>query len=167
MDTGQLRKAKDEFFRRDHGSPLTHEQRRSFTGLAYYPDDPAYRFVLTLDATQAGGSEEVEMSDGTSETMARAGVFSFAVDGTPVRLSGFRAIDGSLFVPFRDATNRTDTYPAGRYLEAEPTTDGRWELDFNRAYNPYCAYNASWRCPLPPAENWLDVPIRAGEKRFH
>lgn len=167
VDIAQLRSAKDHFFHHDHSSPLTHEQRSSFTGLAYYADDPDYRFTLGLDTAQAGGAEEVEMSDGTSEAMPRAGRFAFTTGGKHVRLSAFFASDGSLFVPFRDATNRTESYPAGRYIEAEPTAEGMWELDFNRAYNPYCAYNSNWRCPLPPAENWLDVPIAAGEKRFH
>lgn len=73
----------------------------------------------------------------------------------------------ALFIPFRDATGRTESYPAGRYVEAEPDGDGRWILDLNRAYNPYCAYNDAWRCPLPPVENWLDAQVRAGEQRFH
>ena len=73
----------------------------------------------------------------------------------------------ALFIPFRDATGRTESYPAGRYVEAEPDGDGCWILDLNRAYNPYCAYNDAWRCPLPPVENWLDAQVRAGEQRFH
>ncbi len=166
----ELRAAKDEFFGRSPGSPLDHEQRHAFTGLRYYAEDPALRFVLDLDATDAGDVEEVETSNGSSEAMVRAGRFAFTIDGRPVRLTAFRSDghdDGSLFVPFRDATGRSDTYPAGRYVEAERTSAGGWLLDLNRAYNPYCAYNDTWRCPLPPRENWLDVEIRAGEKRFH
>ena len=72
-----------------------------------------------------------------------------------------------LFVPFRDATSGKETYGAGRYLEVEsPGPDGRVRVDFNAAYNPYCAYNPDWSCPIPPGENWLSVPIRAGEKTF-
>lgn len=168
VNVRDLRAAKDEFFRRAHDSPLDHEQRHGFKGLRYYPEDQAFRFVLELDTTEAGSSEEIEMSNGSSDRMVRAGHFDFAVDGKPVRLTAFRSEeDGSLFIPFRDATGRTETYPSGRYVEAEPTGDGRWLLDFDRAYNPYCAYNDHWRCPLPPSENWLEVEIRAGEKRFH
>lgn len=169
-DIQELRAAKDEFFRRSHDSPLDHLQRHHFTGLRYYPEDPSFRLVLELDRTDAGVVEEVEMSNGSSEPMTRAGHFAFSIDGRPLRLTAFRSGGhdrGSLFVPFRDATGRAETYPAGRYVEAEPTRDGRWLLDLNRAYNPYCAYNDAWRCPLPPGENWLDVEIRAGEKRFH
>ncbi len=165
----ELRAAKDEFFR-SHDSPLDHEQRHGFDGLRYYAEDPEYRFVLDLDTADAGSAEEIEMSNGSSAPMVRAGHFAFDVDGRSVRLTAFRSNGhdhGSLFVPFRDATGRTETYGAGRYVEAERTEDGRWLLDLNRAYNPYCAYNDAWRCPLPPRENWLDVEIRAGEKRFH
>ncbi len=163
-----LRQAKDDFFRRSPDSPLDHEQRHGFHGLRYYPPSDALRFELTLDPTEAGSAEEIEMSNGSSEPMVRAGHFSFTVDGRRVRLTAFRSeADQALFVPFRDATGMTETYPAGRYVEAEPYGEGRWLLDFNRAYNPYCAYNDAWRCPLPPRENWLDVEISAGEKRFH
>lgn len=166
MDLREFRQAKDDYFKRGHDSPLTHEERHSFAGLRYYPEDPALRLVVDLDTTEAGGEEEVEMSDGSADTMARAGHLSFPVDGETARLTAFRS-EGNLFIPFRDATNRDETYPAGRYIEAEPLPDGRWLLDLNRAYNPYCAYNDQWRCPLPPQENWLTVAIRAGEKRFH
>ena len=86
--------------------------------------------------------------------------------GDIVRAALFHQGD-ELFIPFRDATSGKDTYGAGRYVEAEALGNGRYLLDFNRAYNPYCAYNDDWRCPLPPAENWLKVAIRAGEKSFH
>ena len=168
MAIDDFRAAKDDFFRDGHDSPLDHGSRHGFTGLRYYPEDPAFRLTVELDATEAGSSEEIETSDGSAERMVRAGHFRFTVDGSSVQLTAFRShADGTLFIPFRDATGRTETYPAGRYVEAEPAGDGRWLLDFNRAYNPYCAYNDQWRCPLPPAENWLDVEIRAGEQRFH
>lgn len=167
MDTREFRATKDDFFRRGHDSPLDHEQRHGFKGLRYYPEDPAFRFVLELDASDAGRDEEVEMSDGSSDRMARAGHFAFAVDGKQVQLTAFRSSDRSLFIPFRDATGGSETYPAGRYVDVELADDGRWVVDFNRAYNPYCAYNDDWRCPLPPSENWLAAEIRAGEKRFH
>ncbi len=70
----------------------------------------------------------------------------------------------TLFIPFRDATSGKETYGAGRYLEVEVNPSGRYVLDFNLAYNPYCAYSDLYICPLPPGENWLRVEIRGGEK---
>ena len=90
----------------------------------------------------------------------------FDVAGERVALIAYEQGD-ELFIPFRDATSGKETYGAGRYVEAEPLGGGRFTLDFNRAYNPYCAYNDAWRCPLPPSENWLAVAIRAGELSFH
>jgi hypothetical protein len=92
----------------------------------------------------------------------------FEVGGEPARVTLFASPDThELFLPFRDATSGKETYGAGRYLEVEPpNADGRVVVDFNDAYNPYCAYNASWSCPIPPGENWLAVPIRAGERSF-
>ena len=69
-----------------------------------------------------------------------------------------------LFVPFSDLTSGTETYAAGRYLDLDPTNTGLYEIDFNRAYNPYCAYNESYDCPYPPSSNRLKIPIRAGER---
>ena len=165
VDVAELRREKDKFFGGPHDSPLTVEQRRSFTGLKYFDPDPAFRFEVSLEG-EPGGVEEVEMSDGTTDHLQRAGTIRFSVDGTEATLLAFHQGD-ELFIPFRDATSGTDTYGAGRYVEAEALGKGRYLLDFNRAYNPYCAYNDDWRCPLPPAENWLTVAIRAGEKSFH
>jgi uncharacterized protein (DUF1684 family) len=81
-------------------------------------------------------------------------------------LTLYRGTDGDLFLPLRDATSGDETYGAGRYLEPLMLDDGRVLVDFNYLYNPYCAYNDAWSCPLPPRENWLTVPIRAGEKAF-
>jgi len=165
VDISELRREKDRFFGGPHDSPLTVDQRKEFTGLRYFDLDPAFSFEVTLDGP-AGKVEEVEMSDGTTDHLQRAGTVRFTVDGTAATLLAYNQGD-DLFIPFRDATSGKETYGAGRYLEAEPVGGGRYLLDFNRAYNPYCAYNDDWRCPLPPSENWLTVAIRAGEKSFH
>jgi uncharacterized protein (DUF1684 family) len=165
MDLSDLRRSKDDYFGKAHDSPLTVTQRNRFDGLKYFDLDPALQFEVTLEGP-AGTVEEVEMSDGTTDHLQRAGTVRFSVDGTEATLIAFHQGD-VLFIPFRDVTSGKDTYGAGRYVEAEPMGGGRYLLDFNRAYNPYCAYNDDWRCPLPPAENWLKVAIRAGEKSFH
>jgi uncharacterized protein (DUF1684 family) len=166
VDIALLRHEKDHYFGHAHDSPLAVDQRERFEGLRYFADDPAFRFTVTVDSEGAGGVEDVEMSDGSSEHLVRAGTVRFDVGGERVGLTAFAQGD-VLFIPFRDSTSGKETYGAGRYVEAEPLGDGRFELDFNRAYNPYCAYNDAWRCPLPPRENWLTVPIRAGELSFH
>jgi uncharacterized protein len=166
MDITELRHEKDHYFGHEHDSPLTVEQRAHFEGLRYFPEDNAFRFTVTVDPEGSGGVEEVEMSDGSTDHMPRAGTVRFDVGSERVGLLAFSQGDG-LFIPFRDATSGKETYGAGRYVEAESLGDGRFELDFNRAYNPYCAYNDAWRCPLPPRENWLTVPIPAGEMSFH
>jgi uncharacterized protein (DUF1684 family) len=161
----EFRAAKDAFFRDDPQSPLTPEQHRSFAGLAYFDEQPALALELRPEPFEQ--SERVEMQTSTGEVAgyerwARA---SFEVDGEPASITLYR--DGhALFVPFQDATSGGESYGAGRYLEPEETHDGRVMLDFNYAYNPYCAYNERWSCPLPPAENRLPVPIRAGERSF-
>jgi uncharacterized protein (DUF1684 family) len=166
MDVEEQRRAKDRYFGHAHDSPLTVEQRATFEGLRYFANDPAFRFTVTVDPAAGGAVEEVEMSDGSADHLRRAGTVRVDVAGERVSLIAYEQGD-ELFIPFRDATSGQETYGAGRYVEAEPLGGGRFELDFNRAYNPYCAYNDSWRCPLPPRENWLTVPIRAGELSFH
>jgi hypothetical protein len=105
---------------------------------------------------------------GGEQVYRRAGIVRFRVDGQPTQVTLYASEDThDLFLPFRDATSSTETYGAGRYLEVEPPgPDGRVVIDLNYVYNPYCAYNPEWSCPIPPGENWLTVPIRAGEKSF-
>jgi len=165
MDIAEIRRMKDEFFARAGDSPLTNEQRASFAGLRYFPHDPRFRFEAVL--TRAGGAhEEIQTSDGSVQHLARAGDLGFQLDGRDIVLAAYEQGD-ELFVPFRDATSGSETYGAGRYVEAHALGGDRYDLDFNAAYNPYCAYNEDWTCPLPPRSNWLDVPIRAGELSFH
>ena len=73
---------------------------------------------------------------------------------------------GRFFLPFRDKTSGNETYELGRYLDPQMSPDGHLMIDFNYAYNPYCAYGEGWSCPFPPRENWIEVPIEAGEKMF-
>jgi uncharacterized protein (DUF1684 family) len=89
------------------------------------------------------------------------------IEGEPAQLTIFEDARGGLFLPMRDATSGDETYGAGRYLEPDLQGGDRVLVDFNRLYNPYCAYNDQWSCPLPPRENWLRLPVRAGERTFH
>ncbi len=161
------RAEKDHFFKTDPHSPLPEDVRASFQGLAYYPPNPALRLVVPLERDPSGTRITLQMSTGDEQEYERLGFISFEVDGEPVRLAVYRDVrNGLLFLPFRDATSGTETYGAGRYLEPILLDDNTLLVDFNLAYNPFCAYSDQWRCPLPPIENWLRVPIRAGEKAF-
>lgn len=161
-----LRRRKDEHFAHSADSPLTDAQRHAFHGLSYYEPDPAFRFEATLDHDGTLEPEQIQTSDGQTRWLPRAGRLRFTLGGVEQGLAAYAQGD-ELFIPFRDATSGEETYGAGRYVEAHPLEGHRYLLDFNAAYNPYCAYNENWSCPLPPRENWLGVAITAGEKTFH
>jgi hypothetical protein len=162
----RFRAMKDEFFATDPSSPLTPAQRAGFRGLAYFPPNADLAVEAELHAYVAPNEVDLVTSCGDTARYRRAGVVRFDVAGAPAAITLFRSDRGELFVPFRDATSGTETYGAGRYLEASTLGNGRALLDFNYAYNPNCAYGPEWRCPLPPIENHLAVPIRAGERSY-
>ena len=157
---------KDEHFARGGDSPLTPDQRRRFAGLAYFDPDPDFHVEAVLERGATTEYEDIQTSTGRMQHLPRAGTLRFTLDGQGLTLAAYDQGD-ELFVPFRDATSGGETYGAGRYVEAHPLGGGRYDLDFNAAYNPYCAYNDEWSCPLPPRENWLAVAVRAGERSFH
>ena len=164
-DLDRFRREKDDFFRTNPASPLTPAQRQAFTGLRYFPPNPALR--LTTEVEEFPEKDEVQMqtTTGDVQTYERFGRIRFDVDGQEGSLTVFHNEYG-FFLPFVDSLAGKETYGAGRYLEPEPLPDGRFLIDFNLAYNPYCAYNEHWSCPITPAENRLKVPIRAGELIF-
>jgi uncharacterized protein (DUF1684 family) len=166
-----FRADKDAFFRDDPRSPLTDEQRVGFIGLSYFPEaaDLEIEGVLETDGVDLDEPIVMQTSTGGEQTYHRAGVVRFEVGGQPAQVTLYSSPDmHELFLPFRDGTSGKDTYGAGRYLEVErPVAESHVMIDFNVAYNPYCAYNPNWSCPIPPGENWLAVPIRAGERTFH
>jgi uncharacterized protein (DUF1684 family) len=108
----------------------------------------------------------MQTTTGDIQVYERYGKFKFNVDGQSAELTIYHSNTG-YFLPFVDSLARKDTYPAGRYLEPEELGNNRFRVDFNMAYNPYCAYNEYWSCPLTPFENHIKLPIRAGEKLFH
>jgi uncharacterized protein (DUF1684 family) len=161
-----FRKEKDEFFARHPQSPLTPEQRRDFKGLSYFPANDALRLEVQVEPFADQQPMMMQTSTGGVQEYTRFGKFKFQVDGQDAELTIYQANHG-FFLPFVDSLAGKETYPAGRYLEPEPLPGNRFLVDFNIAYNPYCAYNEMWSCPITPAENRLKVPIRAGEKLFH
>lgn len=160
------RRAKDAFCRTDPDSPLPAEARAGFPGLAYFPPDPRLRFELPL-LPAPPRRLRIPRTGGDEASYVRVGTFTVRLADSAATLAAYEGdgyAHGELFVPFRDATSAKETYGAGRYLEALPLRGGRYRLDFNRAYHPYCAYDDRFTCPLPPQENWLSQPVRAGER---
>ncbi|MDF7809960.1 DUF1684 domain-containing protein [Hymenobacter sp. YC55] len=171
----RLRKARQEksdSFRRVQGSPLSQEQRNVFDSLRYYTPNIAYRVEAQLEPFSQRDTVEIPLTGGKSDKYLRWGRASFALDNQPQKLTLFLKADGkdsTLFIPFTDKTNGFATYGGGRYLDAAKPAAGDTEitLDFNEAYNPFCAYNDGFACPVPPQDNRLAVEIKAGEQAFH
>ena len=161
----QFRHHKDDFFRTDPHSPLTPEQKRNFAGLNYFPENPELDLIVEVERFDKGDMVQIQTNTGDVQTYERYGRFSFTIDGEEAELTIYHNEFG-FFLPFTDSLAGVETYGAGRYLEPEELPDDRFRVDFNLAYNPYCAYNPNWSCPLTPFENRLKVPIRAGEKVF-
>jgi uncharacterized protein (DUF1684 family) len=160
-----FRKQKDEFFLHSHHSPLTSDQKVSFKGLKYFPENSALDLEIEIERFPQEGIVQIQTNTGDVQTYERHGRFKFEIDGVEAELTVYTNEHG-FFLPFADALADQETYGAGRYLEPTPLPGGRLHIDFNLAYNPYCAYNANYSCPITPAENRLKVPIRAGEKVF-
>lgn len=165
-DTVAFRAEKDEFFAHHPQSPLTREQKRDFRGLNYFPENSALRLEVKVEPFPQQEAMTMQTSTGGMQEYIRYGRFQFHVGEEEAALTIYQNEHG-YFLPFADSLAGKETYPAGRYLEPEPLPGNRFLVDFNLAYNPYCAYNEMWSCPITPPENRLKVPIRAGEKLFH
>ena len=173
----QARQAKDRFVQSAADSPLPWEERHHFTGLRYFPPNRSYR--LTAQIALLPESERVALatSDGQEQWYLRYARLHFKIDRQPYQLVAYRSAhehgahpEIALFVPFRDALAGRETYGSGRYLDLGYDPHASPEsliVDFNLAYNPYCAYSSAYSCPIPPRENWLTCAIRAGERSFH
>ena len=168
-----LRHEIDQFMKFHPQSPLDHEQRESFEGLNYYDYDEKFVFDVEVERFPEGEPiVTMQTSTGDSQDYRRWGSFSFEVDGEKASLTIYSdPLGQEFFMPFRDASNGKETYGAGRYMDDHRrgfrrAAPDRFEVDFNYAYNPYCAYSPYFSCPLPPRENWLKVSIRAGEMDF-
>ncbi len=165
-----FRKEKDIYFRDDPDSPIPADKRANFKGLIYYSPDPTYRVKARLDRYDRPEPTMVVTSKGTEQAYMKHGTFTFQLQGMTLRLAVYKSAEDpfarSLFIPFSDETSGAETYNAGRYLDLEEQGGDDYQLDFNLAYNPYCAYNDQYTCPIPPRENKLPVKILAGEKNY-
>jgi uncharacterized protein (DUF1684 family) len=159
---------KDEQFKSGSESPVPADKREAILPLRYFPVDPDYAVPAVLKLSEDRPVFEMPTSTGAPRKMQLVGALEFTLRGERRSLGAF-VENGTtritrLFVPFADATTGTETYSAGRYLDIEPTKTGYYTIDFNEAYNPYCAYNAAYECPFPPPSNRLSVAVEAGEK---
>lgn len=177
-ESKQIRHQKDQFFATSPDAPIPPGERGQFQGLRYFEPDLSYRVEAEL--SYFDDQEEVQLgtTSGRLRRYYRSGEARFRLEGQDCRLTFYKPItppdyDGpeitSLFLPFRDATTGQESYGAGRYLEVEEESadNGRLVIDFNLAYSPWCAYNELYSCVLPPEENRLPVPVRAGERSYH
>lgn len=140
--------------------------RTGFVGIEQFPIDASWRLEARFEAHPPGKTIPIANVIGQLEPMANPGAVVFERDGRTHRLEAVDEGDGQLFLIFADRTSGKETYGAGRFLYAAPAVDGKTVLDFNKAYNPPCAFNAYSTCPLPPPENRLDLAVTAGEKKY-
>lgn len=140
----------------------------AFEGLKFYAPNPAYR----VDATSVPLADKeiisLNTSDGKKRNYIKTTLLIFKLNDRVDTLTLLQNLEDptDYFLPFIDETSGGDTYGAGRYLPVEPSKGGKIELDFNRAFNPYCAYNEAYSCPMPPKENYINSSVEAGEKNY-
>jgi len=163
-----VRAEKDVFFKYNSESPFANNSE-SFKGLNYYQPNPDYKVNARL--TLSDKKEVITL--GTNDSLTKAyknfGIAEFELGGKTnhlLILEMYEPLDGKLFLAFADQTSAEETYGAGRYLDVEYSGDDFLTLDFNLAYNPYCAYVEGYSCPFPPPGNLLETPIKAGEKIY-
>ena len=167
----QNRTEKNEFLKTNMQSPIPFSKRRKFSGVEYFSPKDSLSFKLELHEHPEKKTIEVKDSKGNTRKYIGWGEFRFEIDNVKCTLQAYKTDpeENRLFIPFRDMTSGQETYGAGRYLDMElehDYSDGKWTLDFNNAYNPWCAYNNDYSCPMVPPENWLKVSIEAGEMNY-
>lgn len=165
-----FRQEKDKHWKEDEESPLTAEQKASFKGLNYFPPNQDLYFELPLDKNIPGVGKKVivHTTGGDKQIYLKAGKIHFQVEGKEAEAVVYEDPEieqYQYYLLFRDATTGRQTYENGRMLQIEKKRN-KLIIDFNYAYNPYSAYNDNWDCPITPEENILNVPIRAGEKKY-
>ncbi len=158
-------------------SILLEKDVASFHGLPFYPIDESYRVKCKFSKIDDGKEFEMKTTTSRLPVYKPYGILTFELDGKKLNLTVYQSIELSkteeyknyLFIPFTDNTSGEESYGGGRYLDTtiEEVESGDFYLDFNRCYNPYCAYNHRYSCPIPPSDNYIDVAIRAGAKKWH
>lgn len=169
------REEKNQFMKNDEGSPFyaSKDSTSKFTALNYYAPDLAYKVVANLVPIESKKIVVLATSDGVEKKYLEFARAEFTLDGKKNSLLILEVMDagpyrGTLFLAFADATSGEETYGAGRYLDLKKVPGATSiTFDFNKAYNPYCAYSDNFSCPFPPKENVLTIAVKAGEKSYH
>lgn len=163
----QERLEKNGMFKNSEDSPLTEEQLDIFESLTYFPIAEKYKVKADFQRNARQQKIKMAITDGSQREYFVFGNAHFHLEGKELDVVVYKPVKEDseyLFIPFYDKTSADLTYGGGRYVEPELLENGVLEIDFNLAYNPYCAYNHTYRCPIPPQDNNLDVSILAGEK---
>ncbi len=159
-----------KFIRFNIDSPLTEEQKNNFKELSFFPIDPKYKVTARMVPIEIKKVRNVAMTDGTTQRYIEHSYAEFTIDNIPLRLLLLQDVNEAdkrnFFVAFADDTSTVETYGGGRYINARQTGKNSITIDFNLAYNPYCAYNPDFACPIPPRENLMNIAIYAGEKNY-
>ncbi len=165
------RKQKDDYFKNSPHSPLPPKVRLTFKKLSYFPVQPHFALRVRFNKLVSSDTVSIPTTDGKLKMALRYGYFQFAIEQQQCKLFAYKFLDGQtvhekyLFIPFMDLSNDSESYRGGRFLDLQEHENLEYTLDFNQAYNPYCAYgNNNYICPMPPEENSLNIAIPAGEK---
>jgi uncharacterized protein (DUF1684 family) len=166
------RTEKDKFMKESDESPFR-DSSALFSSLKYFEPDIKYRINADIEPIQNKKMVVLPTSDDKEKKYLEYAYASFKLEGVENKLLILEIVDmgaykGTLFLAFADETSAKETYGAGRYLDLKKVPGAKTlTLDFNKAYNPYCAYSENFSCPFPPKENLLKVAIQAGEKSYH
>jgi len=178
FEESNVKKFQDELnieFASKDKSPLTEEDRKDFKTLDFYPANAKYFVIAEFKRTETEKPFKMRTSTDRTPVYIKFGELTFTLDGKSFHLNVYQSIEltkkkgfeDHLFLPFSDLTSGKETYIGGRYIDMKVPKGNKQAIDFNIAYNPYCAYNHKYSCPIVPLENDLNIEIRAGVKKFH
>ena len=172
QENKEWRKVQNEEFRHEEHSPMEEKDRENFDSLAFFPIEEKFRVKAYLTLTPDSLPFKMKTSTDRLPDYRQWAIASFVIDGRTFNLPIYQSLrllnkpglEDYLFVPFTDLTNGTETYGGGRYIETHLPKGDTLIIDFNKAFNPYCAYSYRYSCPIPPKANHLDIEIKAGTK---
>lgn len=170
----EFQKQLNEEFKDKNESPLSSIERKEFISLDFFPIDTSFSVLADFVRTPFETPFEMQTSTERKPVYVKYGEVYFDLKGKEYKLNVYQSLElkktkeyrDYLFLPFTDATNGSTSYSGGRYIDLKIPNSNKIKIDFNQAYNPYCAYSGSYSCPVPPGENELSIPITAGVKAY-